>query len=207
MERNARLADGSYPTTVSPGAKDRRHRANGVRVREVEHRLEGVAGAEPLYRLATTLLDPAGAPAAELAALPRAVGGRGRAGRAEGAPARGARRAAQQDPGAGRQGFRGLLPAHFAVRGLTHGAALRAGEDPDRLSSLHAVRVVRRQLPRFAALPPRARRGLREAALAETLEERVPCGVEREMGNYRLRLRAPQPTVRIDFAAAIRIVK
>ena len=35
----------------------------------VEYRLEGVAGAEPLYRLLTTLLDPARAPAAELAAL------------------------------------------------------------------------------------------------------------------------------------------
>ena len=35
-----------------------------------------------------------------------------------------------------------------------HEAALRADEDPDRLSSSHAVRVVRRKLPRFAALPP-----------------------------------------------------
>jgi hypothetical protein len=40
------------------------------------------------------------------------------------------------------------------VRGLRHEAALRAGEDPDRLSFLHAVRVVRRKLPQFAALSP-----------------------------------------------------
>jgi hypothetical protein len=53
-----------------------------------------------------------------------------------------------------RQEFWGLLLAHFAVRGLMHEAALRAGEDPDRLSFLHAVRVVRRKLPLFAALPP-----------------------------------------------------
>jgi hypothetical protein len=38
------------------------------------------------------------------------------------------------------------LLAHFAVRALTHEAALKAGEDPDRLSFLHAVRVVRRKL-------------------------------------------------------------
>ena len=50
--------------------------------------------------------------------------------------------------------FWGLLLAHFAVRGLMHEAALRADEDPDRLSFLHAVRVVRRKLPLFAALPP-----------------------------------------------------
>ena len=35
----------------------------------VEYRLEGVADAEPLYRLVTTILDPARAPAADLAAL------------------------------------------------------------------------------------------------------------------------------------------
>jgi hypothetical protein len=55
-----------------------------------------------------------------------------------------------------RQEFWGLLLAHFAVRGLMHEAALRAAEDPDRLSFLHAVRVVRRKLPLFVALPPSA---------------------------------------------------
>jgi hypothetical protein len=51
--------------------------------------------------------------------------------------------------------------------------------------------------------------------LAEILEERVasrrgrrvPRGVERKMSGYELRSRTPQPTVRIDFAAAIRIIK
>ena len=54
----------------------------------------------------------------------------------------------------GRQATVGVLLAHFAVRGLMHAAALPAGEDPDRLSFLHAVRVVRRKLARFASLPP-----------------------------------------------------
>ena len=45
-----------------------------------------------------------------------------------------------------RQEFYGLLMAHFAVRGLMHEAALRADKDPDRLSFLHAVRVVRRKM-------------------------------------------------------------
>ena len=51
--------------------------------------------------------------------------------------------------------------------------------------------------------------------LAEILEERVasgrgrrvPRGVKRKMSSYRLRPRAPQPTTRTDFAAAIRIIK
>jgi hypothetical protein len=54
-----------------------------------------------------------------------------------------------------KQEFYGLLMAHFAVRGLMHEAALRVHEDPDRLSFIHAVRVVRRKLPMFHAIPPR----------------------------------------------------
>ena len=54
------------------------------------------------------------------------------------------------------QEFYGLLMAHFAIRGLMHEAALKADEDPDRLSFLHAVRVVRRKLPRLVAIPPSA---------------------------------------------------
>jgi hypothetical protein len=155
LPREAALADGSYLSTVYPGEKDRRHRTAGVRVRVVEYRLEGVADAEPLYRLVTTILDPAAAPAAELAALYHERW------EVEGALAelkthlRGARMVLRsKTPELVRQEFWGLLLAHFAVRGLMHEAALRADEDPDRLSFLHAVRVVRRKLPVFAALPP-----------------------------------------------------
>jgi hypothetical protein len=155
LPREARLADGSYLTTIYPSQKDRRHRTRGVKVRVVEYRLEGVAGAEPLYRLVTTILGPVEAPAAELAALYHERW------EIEGALAelkthlRGARMVLRsKTPELVQQEFWGLLLAHFAVRGLMHEAALRAGEDPDRLSFLHAVRVVRRKLPLFAALPP-----------------------------------------------------
>jgi hypothetical protein len=155
LPREMVLADGSYLTTVYPSEKDRRHRSGGVRVRVVEHRLEGFAGAEPLYRSVTTILDEAAAPAAELAALYHerwAI---------EGALAelktqlRGARVVLRsKTPELVKQEVWGLLLAHFAVRGLMHEAALQADEDPDRLSFSHAVRVVRRKLPQFAALPP-----------------------------------------------------
>src|SRR5829696_6471976 len=157
LPREVRLVDGSYLTTIYPREKDRRHKAAGNRVRVVEYRLEGVAGAEPLYRLVTTILDPAAAPAAELAALYHERW------EIEGALAelkthlRGARMVLRsKTPELVRQEFWGLLLAHFAVRGLMHEAALRGDEDPDRLSFLHAVRVVRRKLPLFAALPPSA---------------------------------------------------
>src|SRR5215211_879383 len=155
LPREAVLADGSYLTTIYPGDKDRRHASDGVQVRVVEYRLEGIAAAEPLYRLVTTILDPAAAPAAELAALYHERW------EIEGAldelktHLRGARMVLRsRTPELVRQEFWGLLLAHFAVRGLMHEAALRADEDPDRLSFLHAVRVVRRKLPLFAALPP-----------------------------------------------------
>jgi hypothetical protein len=155
LPRETALPDGSYLTTIYPGDKDRRHRTGGVRVRVIEYRLEGVAEAEPLYRVVTTILDPQRAPAAELAALYHERW------EIEGALAelktqlRGARVVLRsKTPELVRQEVWGLLLAHFAVRGLMHEAALRADEDPDRLSFSHAVRVIRRKVPQFAALPP-----------------------------------------------------
>ena len=54
------------------------------------------------------------------------------------------------------QEFYGLMMAHYAIRGLMHEAALKAEVDPDTLSYLHAVRVVRRKLPSFVSIPPSA---------------------------------------------------
>jgi hypothetical protein len=155
LPREAVLADGSYLTTIYPSDKDRRHRTRGVRVRVVEYRLEGVAGAEPLYRVLTSILDPQRAPAAELAALYHERREIEVALAELRTQLRGARVVLRsKTPELVRQEFWGLLLAHFAVRGLMHEAALRAAEDPDRLSFSHAVRVVRRKLPLFAALPP-----------------------------------------------------
>ena len=64
-----RLPDGSYLSRIYPSQPDRRLGRHGVVVRVMEYRLEGVEGAEPLYRLATTILDHELAPAVELAAI------------------------------------------------------------------------------------------------------------------------------------------
>jgi hypothetical protein len=69
LECAQRLPDGSYISYIYRTASDRKRRRNGTALRVVEYRLEGVADAEPLYRLATTILDHAQAPAEELAAL------------------------------------------------------------------------------------------------------------------------------------------
>jgi Insertion element 4 transposase N-terminal/Transposase DDE domain len=64
-----RLPDGSYLSRIYRSQQDQRHKRSGVVVRVIEYKLEGVEGAEPLYRLATTILGHEQAPAAELAAL------------------------------------------------------------------------------------------------------------------------------------------
>jgi hypothetical protein len=150
-----RLPDGSYLSRIYPTVKAQRHGRHGVLVRVVEYTLDGVPGAAPLYRLLTTILDPAAAPAAELAALYHERWEIETALDELKTHLRGARIVLRsKTPALVRQEFYGLLLAHFAVRGLMHEAAVQAREDPDRLSFLHAVRVVRRQIARFAAIPP-----------------------------------------------------
>ena len=135
--------------------KDRRHGANGIRVRVIEYTLEGVAGAEPIYRLVTSILDPSQAPAQELAALYHERWEIETTLDELKTHLRGSKIVLRsKTPELVRQEFYGLMMTHFAVRGLMHEAALQDGEDPDRLSFIHAVRVVRRKLPRFVAIPP-----------------------------------------------------
>ena len=46
-----------------------------------------------------------------------------------------------------------------------------------------------------------------EEQVASSRGRQVPRGVKRKMSGYRLRPRNPQPSVRIDFTATIRILK
>jgi hypothetical protein len=150
-----RLADGSYLSRIYPSQQDQRRGRNGIVVRVIEYRLEGVEGAEPLYRLATTILDHELAPAAELAALYHERWEIETAFDELKTHLRGAHIVLRsKTPDLVRQEFYGLLMAHFAVRGLMHEAALRADKDPDQLSFLHAVRVVRRKMAAFGAISP-----------------------------------------------------
>ena len=150
-----RLSDGSYLSTIYRSDKDRRQRSNGIQVRVIEYALEGVAGAEPIYRLVTSIPDPGPAPAQDLAALYHERWEIETALDELKTHLRGSKIVLRsKTPDLVRQEFYGLMMTHFAVRGLMHEAALQEGEDPDRLSFLHAVRVVRRKLPQFVAIPP-----------------------------------------------------
>jgi hypothetical protein len=48
----------------------------------------------------------------------------------------------------------GLLLAHYAIRALMVDAADEAGYDPDRMSFIRGLRVVRRQVTDQAAITP-----------------------------------------------------
>jgi hypothetical protein len=157
-----RLEDGSYRSKIFPSSGDRKQDRDGIGVRVIEYGLEGTQQQDDpeVYRLMTTVLDPEKAPAEELAALYHErweietafdelkthLRGRSIVLRS-------------RTPELVKQEFFGLLLAHFAVRGLMHEASLRADIDPDTVSFVHAVRVVRRKLPRYAAFPPSGRSG------------------------------------------------
>ena len=155
MACEKRLPDGSYLSHVYPSERDWRHKTNGQVLRVIDYRLEGIEGSEPIYRLATTILDAAKAPAGELAALYHERWEIETAFDELKTHLRGAKIVLRsKTPDLVRQEFYGLLMAHFAIRGLMHEAALKANEDPDRLSFLHAVRVIRRKMAVYGAIPP-----------------------------------------------------
>lgn len=150
-----RLPDGSYLSRIYATEKDKRRKENGIMVRVVEYRLNGIEGSEPVYRLLTTIVDYNMAPAEELAALYHERWEIETALDELKTHLRGAKIVLRsKTPDLVRQEFYGLLMAHFAIRGLMHEAALQENEDPDRLSFIHAVRVVRRKVMGFGSIFP-----------------------------------------------------
>ena len=152
-----RLPDGSYLSRIYPSPRHRRRDDGGVTLRVIEYRLTDLPGADPLYRLITTWLDPEAAPAVELAALYHERW------ESEGTFAEikvtlpGQRLILRsRRPDLAEQELYGLLLVHFALRHLIYEASLATGCDPDTLSFLHTVRIVRRHLPFHAAFSPSA---------------------------------------------------
>ncbi|MEC4021141.1 IS4 family transposase, partial [Streptomyces sp. H27-D2] len=147
------LPDGSYLSRIV-AARDKNRRADPEAVRVIEYTL-GPPGEGTVYRLLTTLLDPATAPAAELAALyaerweiettldeikthlcgPHFV-------------------LRSQHPVGAEQEIFAFLLVHHALRDLMHQASQREGEDPDRMSFIRTLRVVRRQTTSQAGFSP-----------------------------------------------------
>lgn len=148
------LPDGSCLSTIFDSG-DRQHRAGQV-VRVIDYTLaDSATPPQERYRLMTNILEPAAAPASELAALyheRREIEGVFDEFtthlRANSTVLR------SKTPELVLQEFWGLLLAHFAIRELMTQAAWPRGLDPERLRFTHAVRVIKRKMPQAAAVPP-----------------------------------------------------
>jgi hypothetical protein len=149
------LADDSWLSRIY-AASDRR-RCYPITVRVIEYTLTdpGRRTSTDRYRLVTTICDPAMAPAHELAALYTQ--------RWEVETALAELKTTQRGP---RQVLRSKSPelvaqevwahllVHYALRAVMHTAALEADLDPDRLSFIASLRVIRRQVIAAPAFSP-----------------------------------------------------
>lgn len=203
------LPDGSTLVTLRPGHRGRRAARGPLTVRLVTYTFDdpGRAGHGQRHRLITTLLDPTTAPALAVIAtyherweFETSLDELDTHQRLVGQPFRSRR------PVGVVQEFYALLLAHYAVRSLMHAAAVQAGLDPDRLSFVAALDLVRDAIPEFqlivpADLPRLAARLLRDMARASIPPRRSrtnPRVVKRKMSKF-LRKRSehahwPQPT-------------
>lgn len=109
----------------------------------------------------------------------------------------------------------GVLLAHYAVRVLMHEAAVRAEVDPDRLSFVHALEVVRDAVPEFQMVAEGQRAALYGRLLQDIAAKRLPARrprstarvVKRKMSNFKLKraehYRPPKPHG--TFADAVQV--
>ena len=150
------LADGSWLSRIYTRS-DRRRRQHPITVRVIEYALSdpGRRTSVDRYRLVTTILDPELAPAGGLAALYTE--------RWEVETALAELKTTQRGP---RQVLRSRSPelvaqevwahllVHYALRQVMHTAALAEDLDPDRLSFIRTLRVIRRQVIAAPAFSP-----------------------------------------------------
>ncbi len=192
------LADGSVLAYLLPAEDGRRRRGERILVRVITYTLTDPAlpGYGEKHRVITTLLNPRLAPAHDLACAyherweielvideidthQRLVG----------------RTLRSLTPVGVIQELYGVLLAHYAVRVLMHEAALEADVDPDRLSFVHALEIVRDAVPEFQLVDPAQRRKLYERMLHDIAAKRLPPRrvrsnarvVKRKMSNFKLK--------------------
>ena len=212
------LSDGSYLAYLYPSDYQRRKRGEHLLVRIIEYTITDPAlpGYDEIHRLVTTLLDDEAYPALDLACayherweIELVINEMDTHQRLAGRPLRSLK------PVGVIQELYGLLIAHYAIRFLMHEAALQAGVDPDRLSFVHALRVLHDAIPEFQVtdpdqLPQLYARLLRDIADGRLPKRRLrsnPRVVKRKMSKFRLKRSEhyhwPQPTRPFHQAVAL----
>lgn len=154
IPKKRKLSDGSYLAKIYPSPKHRRADRDGIAVRLVDYKIDGV---RETYRLVTNILDPNQAPALELAQLYSERWTIETAFDELKTHLRGSNVVLRSKlPELVRQDVFGLLLAHYGVRFVMHDAALSEDIPADELSFVHTLRVVHRKLPWFISFPPSA---------------------------------------------------
>jgi len=150
------LPDGTWLAELRPANNDKaRSRAEPLTIRVIDYQLDDGRDNDETYRLFTTLLDPGEASAEELA-LAYAQRWEIEAVFDElKTHQRGARTVLRsKSPDLVRQEIWGHLCCHYAIRTLMLEAADTAGVDPDRVSFVAALRIVRRSIAAARDFPP-----------------------------------------------------
>jgi hypothetical protein len=150
------LPDGTYLSRLKAPRQLRRQGAADIAVRVIEYHLQDASGeVTETFALITTLLDPAAAPARELADLYHA---RWEIETATGAFKTGMKGAGivlrSKTPDGAEQEVWALLCAYHAVRELICAAAALARSDPLRISFVNALDAVRGPVGNPGAFPP-----------------------------------------------------
>jgi hypothetical protein len=147
-----RLKDGSYLSRIYPHPNERRKQEGGFVVRVIEYKIEG---RDESYRLLTTIVEATQSPAVELARLYHERWEIEVAYDEIKAHLKGSHLPLRsKTPELVEQEFWGLMICHWAIRDLIHQASKHRSRDPDEISFVAAVRVVKRTLPERAALSP-----------------------------------------------------
>lgn len=207
--RIERLADGSSLAYLRPSDRERRLNGERVWVRIIEYRLPEAG--DRVFRLVTTLLDPAQYPALELAVAYHSrwefevsMDEIETHQRLTDAPFRGL------TPTRVLQEAYGLVLAHYVVRSLMFQAAQQAGLAPTRLSFVRSVELVRQAVIEFQLVAPvhhpdlrqRLMRDLAATPLPERRLRAAPRVVKRRVSKYpskgskHLQPQQPQTTFR-----------
>lgn len=211
--------DGSFLAYIQPGEGKRRRSGERLLVRVIDYTWSdpALAGFGQRRRLITSLLDPEQYPALELVCVYHERWEIELAIDEMDTHQRPARRPLRSKKPVGViQELYGLLIAHYVVRHAMHQAALRADIDPDRLSFVNAVRLIRDAIPEFQMLACQSHQALYERLLDDIARHRLaerdgrinPRVVKRKMSNFRLKRAQhkhwPQPSV--PFSQALRLI-
>jgi hypothetical protein len=214
------LADGSYLAKVYPSPAARAADRDGRVVRVIRYTLDDPqrAGHGEGHTLLTTLLDPADAPALELVRLyherweQELVYDEQKTHQAP----RGAGKEAQvrsETPAGVVQEVYALSLAHYVTRAVMADAAAVAGADPDRLSFVGCLRILRLRLSECPRGSPAECRAWYAEVLAEMAREQLPARanrinprvVKRKMSKFQKKRpeHRPAPALRKAFAEAV----